>query len=236
MGTDTTNQIGYITVGRGISIHRRDCPNVLNLPDLPERRIMIDWDDDGSQRFMVRIVMEGTDRHGLFADIARSISDTGTNIQSADIHATEGGMTGQFVIEVENLGHLKKVIVAAEMLEVPIVGSFVGRDKDKTIEDNLEEFAKVWPPIVKYAADHNVKIAIENCPMIFSKDEWPSGHNVAYMANNTRRTIPIDRVIERRVVVQVIGVPQHLHEQCLGVFRCCRGAIQMDLLVTEIGA
>ena len=102
--------VGYITVGRGISIHRRDCPNVLNLPDLPERRIMIDWDDDGSQRFLVRIVMEGTDRHGLFADIARSISDTGTNIQSADINATEGGMTGQFVIEVENLGHLKKVM------------------------------------------------------------------------------------------------------------------------------
>lgn len=102
--------VGYITVGRGISIHRRDCPNVLNLPDLPERRIMIDWDDDGSQRFLVRIVMEGTDRHGLFADIARSISDTGTNIQSADINATEGGMTGQFVVEVENLGHLKKVM------------------------------------------------------------------------------------------------------------------------------
>jgi GTP pyrophosphokinase len=102
--------IGYITVGRGISIHRNDCPNVLNLPDLPERRIMIDWDDDGSQRFLVRIVMEGTDRHGLFADIARSISDTGTNIQSADIKSTEGGMTGQFVIEVENLAHLKKVV------------------------------------------------------------------------------------------------------------------------------
>jgi GTP pyrophosphokinase len=102
--------VGYITVGRGISIHRQDCPNVLNLPDLPERRITIDWDDDGAQRFLVRIVMEGTDRHGLFADIAQAISNTGTNIQSADIHSTEGGMTGQFVIEVENLAHLKKVM------------------------------------------------------------------------------------------------------------------------------
>ena len=77
------------------------------------------------------------------------------------------------------IGHLKKVIVAAEMLEVPIVGSFVGRDKDKTIEDNLEEFSKVWPPIVKFAADHSVKIAIENCPMIFTNDEWPGGNNLA---------------------------------------------------------
>jgi sugar phosphate isomerase/epimerase len=77
------------------------------------------------------------------------------------------------------VGHLKKVIVAAEMLEVPIVGTFVGRDKDKTLEDNWTMFKEVWPPIVKLAAEHNVKIAIENCPMIFSNDEWPGGNNLA---------------------------------------------------------
>jgi len=102
--------MGYITVGRGISIHRRDCPNVLSLPGLPERRVVIDWGTDVEQRFLVRIVMEGTDRHGLFADIARAVSDTGTNIQSASITTVEGGMRGQFVVEVENLGHLKKVL------------------------------------------------------------------------------------------------------------------------------
>jgi GTP pyrophosphokinase len=102
--------IGYITRGRGVSIHRSDCPNVLNLSDRPERRVDIEWDSDGSQRFVVRLVLEGTDRHGLFADIARSISDTGTNIQSADIRAIEGGLRGQFVVEVENLSHLKKVV------------------------------------------------------------------------------------------------------------------------------
>jgi sugar phosphate isomerase/epimerase len=75
--------------------------------------------------------------------------------------------------------HLKKVIAAAEMLEVPIVGTFIGNDKDKTVEQNLEEFAKIWPPIVKYARQHHVKIAIENCPMIFSYDEWPGGNNLA---------------------------------------------------------
>lgn len=75
--------------------------------------------------------------------------------------------------------HLQKVIVAAELLKVPIVGTFVGRNKDLTLEQNLEEFAKVWPPIVKFAADHGIKIAIENCPMIFSNDEWPGGNNLA---------------------------------------------------------
>lgn len=75
--------------------------------------------------------------------------------------------------------HLKKVIVAAEMLDVPVVGTFVGKDKDKNVLDNLEEYAKVWPGIVKFAAQHHVKIAIENCPMIFSYDEWPGGNNLA---------------------------------------------------------
>ena len=75
--------------------------------------------------------------------------------------------------------HLKKVIEAAEMLEVPIVGTFIGKDKDKTVPANLEEFARVWPPIVRFAREHGVKIAIENCPMLFSYDEWPGGNNLA---------------------------------------------------------
>jgi sugar phosphate isomerase/epimerase len=77
------------------------------------------------------------------------------------------------------IDHLKKVILAAEMLAVPVVGTFIGKDKDQTIPANLEEYAKVWPPIVHFAHDHGVKIAIENCPMIFSYDEWPGGNNLA---------------------------------------------------------
>jgi len=75
--------------------------------------------------------------------------------------------------------HLRKVILAAELLEVPIVGTFAGRDKDKNLDANLELFAKVWSPLVRFAADHGVKIAIENCPMLFSNDEWPGGNNLA---------------------------------------------------------
>ena len=77
------------------------------------------------------------------------------------------------------IGHLKKVILAAELLEVPIVGTFVGKDKDKTLPENLEAFAEIWPPIVKFGAKHQINIAIENCPMIFSYDEWPGGNNLA---------------------------------------------------------
>jgi sugar phosphate isomerase/epimerase len=77
------------------------------------------------------------------------------------------------------ISHLKKVIEAAELLEVPVVGTFIGKDKNKTVEQNLEDYAKIWPPIVRFAKDHNVKIGIENCPMLFSYDEWPGGNNLA---------------------------------------------------------
>ena len=77
------------------------------------------------------------------------------------------------------IAHLKKVIEAAGLLEVTVVGTFIGKDKDKTVPDNLEQYAKIWPPIVKFAKEHGIKIAIENCPMIFSYDEWPGGVNLA---------------------------------------------------------
>ena len=75
--------------------------------------------------------------------------------------------------------HLKKVVVAAQKLGVPIVGTFVGRDRAKNVPDSFKEFKKVWPRLVSYAEDREVTIAIENCPMIFSNDEWPGGHNLA---------------------------------------------------------
>jgi GTP pyrophosphokinase len=102
--------IGYITRGRGISIHRIDCPNILNLSEHPERRVEIEWEAESGDRFYVRLVIEGDDRRGLLSDIATAITDTGTNIASAEIKTTDGGMTGQFVVEVSDLTHLKKVM------------------------------------------------------------------------------------------------------------------------------
>jgi sugar phosphate isomerase/epimerase len=87
--------------------------------------------------------------------------------------------------------HLRKVIEAAQRLEVEIVGTFVGRDQHRTVDDNFEDFKKVWPPLARFAAQRHVKIAIENCPMIFSADEWPGGRNLAYSPANWRRMFEI---------------------------------------------
>ena len=77
------------------------------------------------------------------------------------------------------IGHIKKVILAAAKLGIPVVNTFVGRDPIKSIEDNLKKFAAVWPGIIEVAEENNVKIGIENCPMFFTRDEWPGGKNLA---------------------------------------------------------
>jgi GTP pyrophosphokinase len=104
--------IGYVTRGRGVSLHRVDCPNVLNLSQDPERRVEIEWAAEKGDRFFVKLYLRGTDRRGLLSDVARAISDTGTNIQHADMKATDGGMVGAFVVEVQDLSHLRKVLKA----------------------------------------------------------------------------------------------------------------------------
>jgi len=83
--------------------------------------------------------------------------------------------------------HIKKVIVAAEMLDIPVVNSFVGRDPARSIEDQWPLFEEVWKPLVAFADEHHIKIGIENCPMLFSLDEWPGGKNLAISPEVWRR-------------------------------------------------
>jgi GTP pyrophosphokinase len=101
--------IGYVTRGRGVSIHRQDCPNVLALSRDPERRLEIEWAAEKGDRFFVKLYMRGSDRRGLLSDVAKAISNTGTDISHADMRRMEGGMHGEFVVEVRDLAHLEKV-------------------------------------------------------------------------------------------------------------------------------
>ncbi len=75
--------------------------------------------------------------------------------------------------------HIRKVIEAAPKLGIRNVNSFIGRDPAKTVDDNWPRFQQVWEPLIKHAEHHGVKVGIENCPMYFSNDEWPSGKNLA---------------------------------------------------------
>ncbi len=77
-----------------------------------------------------------------------------------------------------NLTHLKNVIRASHKLGVDMVTTFIGRDQTKTVEENLVLVGKVWPSILELAENQNVKVAIENCPMLFGRDQWPGGQNL----------------------------------------------------------
>lgn len=74
--------------------------------------------------------------------------------------------------------HLYTLIDAAARLDVNMVTTFIGRDPKKPVSENLKLVKEIWPPILQYAKDKGVKIAIENCPMLFTEDEWPGGQNL----------------------------------------------------------
>ena len=78
----------------------------------------------------------------------------------------------------ENISHLKKVIKASALLGIYMTTTFIGRDQNKTLEENLELFDTVWPDIIRYAEENQVKIGIENCPMLFGPEQWPGGQNL----------------------------------------------------------
>jgi sugar phosphate isomerase/epimerase len=83
--------------------------------------------------------------------------------------------------------HLKKVIAAAPLMGVDVVNTFIGRDWTRPVDDNWPRFEEVWKPLVAFAEAHGVRVAIENCPMLFTRDEWPGGKNLAHSPALWRR-------------------------------------------------
>jgi len=76
------------------------------------------------------------------------------------------------------IAHLQAVIKASAKLGVNMVTTFIGKDQYKTFEENIDLFKQIWPGLIKLAEDNGVKIAIENCPMLFGADQWPGGQNL----------------------------------------------------------
>jgi sugar phosphate isomerase/epimerase len=75
--------------------------------------------------------------------------------------------------------HLKQVIAASAKLGIGVVNTFIGRDWTRSVEANWPDMLRVWRDLTAFAARHEVRIGIENCPMLFTADEWPGGKNLA---------------------------------------------------------
>jgi GTP pyrophosphokinase len=107
--------VGYITRGKGVSVHSATCPNVVNLLYDPERRIDVEWDKapatDPAARYTVKLTMEVEDRKGLLAAVSAKIADLNTNIRNMEAHTDEGRRARlDMTVEINDLTHLEKVI------------------------------------------------------------------------------------------------------------------------------
>jgi GTP pyrophosphokinase len=126
--------VGFITRGRGISIHRADCPNALLLLADPERKIKVDWDVDKSQSFLVRLEVLVEERKNMLKDLTEAIADADTNIRSVEINADKTTASGSFLIEVKNLSHLNKTIK-----KIKKVKGVISVERTKGIEPDYEK-------------------------------------------------------------------------------------------------
>ncbi len=118
----------------------------------------------------------------------------------------------------EVIGHLRHVITAAEKMDVPLVNTFMGADGSKHQDANWDEALKVWPDVVAFAQDHGRKLTLENCPMLFSYDEWPGGNNLATTPRIWRRileqwagTIGLN-FDPSHLILQMIDIPRFIRE------------------------
>jgi sugar phosphate isomerase/epimerase len=158
-----------------------------------------------------------------------------TNFTQADAERVKGLMS-QYNIGISSLGyypnpltpiveerqtyieHIKKVIAASAMIGINVMTTFVGRDPAKAIEDQWGDFEEVWKPIIAFAESQGVKVGIENCPMLFSLDEWPGGKNLAISPDVWRRMF--DSIPSKNWGLNFD--PSHLIWQHIDYLRCIR--------------
>ncbi len=107
--------------------------------------------------------------HGLCAKAGVSLSGLGYYPNPLDPDPEVSRMA---------VAHLEKVIVGAAQLGLSNVNTFIGRDWSRSVEDNWPRFLAIWRPLIQLAAEHRIRIGIENCPMLFTRDEWPGGKNL----------------------------------------------------------
>lgn len=110
-------------------------------------------------------------------EIQDLVAETGVEISSLGYYPNP--LTPKTAESKVYTDHIKKVIKASSVLKVNTMTTFIGRDWKKSVDDNWPVFKKTWKPIIRYAEKQGVNIGIENCPMLFTSDEWPGGKNLA---------------------------------------------------------
>lgn len=158
----------FVNVVKFAAQHQFSCVEIMCWPK----------DNSDSRRYagVAHIDVDNLDDHRI-ADIKFVLKQNGIFISGLGYYPNPldpDPEKAEFYVE-----HIKKIIKAAAKLGIPVVNTFVGRNPSLSVTENLKLFEKTWKPIIKVAEECNVKIGIENCPMLFTDDEWPGGKNLA---------------------------------------------------------
>lgn len=141
---------------------------------------------------------------------ARGVSVSALGYYPNPLHADAGHRAAV-------IGHLKHVIAAAARMGVGKVNTFVGGDRTLTLDENWARAEAIWPEVVAFAKGHGITLGFENCPMIFSRDEWPGGHNIAYSPLILRRILNAWEGVgmnfdPSHLIWQMIDIPRFIRE------------------------
>jgi GTP pyrophosphokinase len=109
--------VGYVSLGRGITIHREDCPNAIALRKDAERFVQVAWEGDNETSFKVELQVDGWDRHRLLEDLSRTFAEAGINILEARCIVSHPMVKNRFVVEVADAATLKGVIGRLRQIE-----------------------------------------------------------------------------------------------------------------------
>jgi len=110
-------------------------------------------------------------------DLQRRLSDSGVTVSGLGFYPNP--LSPDPAVASVSTDHIRRVIAGCASLDIGVMNSFIGRDPTRSIDDNWSRCLDTWGPLVEWAESHGVRIGIENCPMLFTTDEWPGGHNLA---------------------------------------------------------
>jgi sugar phosphate isomerase/epimerase len=170
---------------------------------------------------------------GAVRDLQQKMTDTGVSLTSLGYYPNP--LTPDAEESKVARAHIRKVITAAEKLGVKVVNTFIGRDWHLPLSDNWKRFRQAWRPLIAFAADHGVSIAIENCPMRFTHDEWPGGKNLACTPAAWRQMFQeVDspnfglNFDPSHLVLQYIDIPRAVEEFGPRIFHVHAKDLQVD--------
>lgn len=130
--------IGFITRGRGITIHRQDCVNAIIAAQEPERRVEVSWDVGHGLGFLVRLMVVVEYRKNILYDITEVISNTDAEVRGAELKSGEAASIAHFVVEIKNISHLNRVIenIKRKIKGVVKIDRALGGDTESAEESN----------------------------------------------------------------------------------------------------